>query len=67
MVKLYREAKANLIEPILFGRLVNCLNVIQSMDSGTLADERLDALEEKVAAIKPNGHARHDTHGRRLR
>ena len=28
LVRIYREAKAGLLEPILFGRLVHCLNTI---------------------------------------
>jgi hypothetical protein len=58
LVRLYREGKAGLIDPILLGRLTTCLNVIQGMDNGTLADQRLTEIEERLGAIKANGHAR---------
>jgi hypothetical protein len=58
LVRLYREGKAGLVDPILLGRLTTCLNVIQGMDNGTLADQRLTEIEERLGAIKANGHAR---------
>jgi hypothetical protein len=67
LVRLYREAKAGLHDPILFGRLTTCLNVIQGMDNGAVADHRLSELEEKVALLKPNGSVpSYDSRGRRL-
>jgi hypothetical protein len=57
LVQLFREAKAGMIDPTLFGRLVNALNVVQAIDNGKLIDERMDALEAKLTALKPNGHA----------
>jgi hypothetical protein len=58
LVRLYREIKAGLVEPTLAGRLVQCLNTIQDMDNGTVADQRLTDLETRLAKIKANGHAR---------
>jgi hypothetical protein len=55
LVRLYREGKAGLVEPILLGRLTTVLNVVQGMDTSTIADQRLSELEEKVAVLKPNG------------
>jgi hypothetical protein len=57
LVRLYCEGKAGLVEPALLGRLVHCLNVIQNMDHGTIADQRLTEIEERIASLKPNGHA----------
>jgi hypothetical protein len=57
LVRLYREAKAGLHDPILFGRLTTCLNILQGMDNGTIADQRLTEIEERIASLKPNGHA----------
>jgi hypothetical protein len=35
------------------------------MDNGTLADQRLTEIEERLALIKPNGHANgHGLNGR---
>jgi hypothetical protein len=56
LVRLYREGKAGLVDPILLGRLTTCLNVVQSMDNGTLADQRLTELEERLAVVRSNGH-----------
>jgi hypothetical protein len=55
---LYREAKAGLIEPTLVGRLANVLNILQSMDNGILLERRVVEMEERIAALKPNGHGR---------
>jgi hypothetical protein len=56
LVKLFREAKSGLIEPQLFGRLVNCLNTLQALDNGRLLEERLLEVERRLGAAKPNGH-----------
>jgi hypothetical protein len=56
LVRIYREAKAGLLDPLLFGRLVNCLNTIQSMDNGLLLERRVEELETHVKP-KPNGRA----------
>jgi hypothetical protein len=58
LVRLYCEGKAGLIEPALLGRLVHCLNTIQSMDHGTIADNRLTEIETRLARIQPNSYAR---------
>ena len=58
LVHLYREAKSGLIDPTLFGRLVHCLSALQALDNGRLLEERILALEAKLAAVKPNGHDR---------
>jgi hypothetical protein len=58
LVRIYREVKAGLLHPILFGRLVNCLNTIQSMDNGLLLERRVEELEAHVVKPKPNGHGR---------
>jgi hypothetical protein len=58
LVELYREGKANLIEPPLLGKLVHCLNVLQSMDQGVALEQRILALEQRLAAVKANGHDR---------
>jgi hypothetical protein len=61
LVNIYREAKAGLLDAGLFGRLVNCLNVVQTIDNGRLLEERLDEIERKLmaatqaAAAKPAG------------
>jgi hypothetical protein len=57
---LYTEAKAGLHEAALVGRLVHCLNTIQAMDNGSLLEERLSAIEQKLGITKTNGnsHAR---------
>ena len=58
LVRIYREAKAGLLEPILFGRLVNCLNTIASLDTGLLLERRVEELEADLKPQgKPNGHA----------
>jgi hypothetical protein len=65
LVRLYTEIKAELIDPVRAGRLIACLNTIQAMDNGTLADQRLTEIEERLALIKPNGHANgHGLNGR---
>jgi hypothetical protein len=54
---LYCEGKAGLVEPAFLGRLVHCLNTIQNMDHGSIADQRLTEIEERLASLKPHGHA----------
>jgi hypothetical protein len=59
LVRVYREAKANLIDPILFGRLVSALNTLQAMDNGLLLERRVDDLEASIKTQgKPNGSSR---------
>jgi hypothetical protein len=58
LIQLFREGKAGLIEPALLGRLIHCLNVIQALDQGAGAADRLEALEQRIAALRPNGHVR---------
>jgi hypothetical protein len=58
LVTIYREAKAGLVEPQLFGRLVNCLNTLQAIDNNKLVEERMSEIEAKLAITKPNGHDR---------
>ena len=35
-----------------------CLSALQALDNGRLLEERILALEAKLAAVKPNGHDR---------
>lgn len=58
MVALYKQAKRRQIDPALAGRLIYILNSIVGVDTGVGLDERLRSLEERLAGIKPNGHAR---------
>jgi hypothetical protein len=60
---LYQEAKANLHEPALLGRLIHCLNTVQSLDNGIALEERITRIEQqlgvnKAAKARVNGHAR---------
>ena len=57
LVRLFQEGKAGLIEPTLLGRLIHCLNVLQNMDSNVLLEKRIEALEARLADMRPNGRA----------
>jgi hypothetical protein len=55
LCRVYREGKSGLIDPQLFGRLVNCLNTLQALDNGRLLEERLSEVEWKLGSVRPNG------------
>jgi hypothetical protein len=58
LARLYIQAKAGEVEPILAGRLCHILHVLITSCRDHETAERLTELEERVAALKPNGHDR---------
>jgi hypothetical protein len=61
LVRLFREGKAGLIDPQLFGRLTHCLNTLQAIDRGAMLEERLATVEAQLKRDRrvANGHDRH--------
>jgi hypothetical protein len=59
-VRLYREGKAGLHDPLNFGKLVHCLSRIAAVDNAVSFEDRIEALEQRLAQhVKPNGSPGH--------
>jgi hypothetical protein len=58
LVALYKQTKRYQIEPQLAGRLTHILNSIAALDQHVLIEQRLAEIEQRIGAIKTNGHAR---------
>jgi hypothetical protein len=57
LVKLYGEVKSGEIDPQVAGRLTHILSVLLSSARDHVMDDRIAAIEARLASVKPNGHA----------
>ena len=62
LCRLYAEVRRGEVDPTVAGRLCQILAILLASAKSFQFEERLEALEARLAGIKPNGRTRPDLH-----